>query len=103
MGPRYVGGSEAWPITPCQGEYHSNYVREKGHRVSGTISMTNVWIFVNRVERGQYVVLGFADRKLDCTEIHKFHFAHNRSLIIVREIQLYFMNMCSNQDFAHGL
>ncbi len=33
-----------------------------------------------------------ADRKLDCTKIYKVQFAHNRSLIMTRAIQLYFMS-----------
>ena len=43
----------------------------------------------------KYVVLGFSDRKLDYTENHKVQFAHNGSLIMMRAIQLYFIEPCA--------
>ena len=41
----------------------------------------------------QYAVLGFADWKLECTEIHKVTpHCDSRSLIMARAIKLYFMS-----------
>ncbi len=35
--------------------------------------------YVLTIHMYQYAVVGFADWKLDCTDIHKIQFAHNRS------------------------